>query len=116
LPFHSGVFVAAKAGNMKRRMTAKPRKARMRKAKSSARRLGVKKSVRAKGNATRAMQTPPDVMDGLVASSAQALGLPIDPAWHDGIKFNLQLILRLAALVDEFPLPDDTEPAPVFHA
>jgi Protein of unknown function (DUF4089) len=54
--------------------------------------------------------------DALVAASAQALGLTLDPAWRDGIAFNLGLILRLAALVDEFALPDEAEPAPVFHA
>jgi hypothetical protein len=54
--------------------------------------------------------------DAFVAASAQALGLTLDPAWHDSIAFNLRLILRHAALVDEFALPDDTEPAPVFHA
>ena len=48
--------------------------------------------------------------------SAQALGLTLDPSWQAGVKFNLQLILRHAALVDEFPLPDDAEPAPIFHA
>ncbi len=52
----------------------------------------------------------------LVAASAQALALPIEPAWHPGVKLNLQLILRHAALVDEFALPDETEPAPVFRA
>jgi Protein of unknown function (DUF4089) len=52
----------------------------------------------------------------LVTASAQALGLTIDPAWQANVTFNLQLILRYAALVDEFPLPDDAEPAPVFHA
>ena len=57
-----------------------------------------------------------DNVDALVTTSAQALGLTIDPAWRQGVAFNLRLILRLAALVDEFALPDDTEPAPVFHA
>ena len=57
-----------------------------------------------------------DAIDGLVAASAQALGLNIEPAWYGGVKFNLQLILRIGALVDEFPLPDCAEPAPVFHA
>jgi hypothetical protein len=57
-----------------------------------------------------------DAVDTLVAASAQALKLPLDPAWHGGVKFNLHLILRFAALIDEFPLPDDAEPAPVFHA
>ena len=55
-------------------------------------------------------------VDAFVVASAQALGLALDPAWHDNIAFNLRLILRHAALVDEFALPDDAEPAPVFHA
>jgi hypothetical protein len=59
---------------------------------------------------------PADVVDSLVAAGAKALGLPLDPAWRAGVKFNLALILRLAALVDEFPLAEDTEPGPVFHA
>jgi len=58
----------------------------------------------------------PVALDSLVAASARALALPLDPSWESGVKFNLQLILRHAALVDEFPLPDDAEPAPVFHA
>jgi hypothetical protein len=57
-----------------------------------------------------------DAIDGLVTASAQALGIKIEPAWYGGVKFNLQLIMRIGALVDEFALPDDTEPAPVFHA
>jgi hypothetical protein len=59
---------------------------------------------------------PENSVDALVAASAQALGLALDPAWHKSIAFNLRLILRHAALVDEFALPDDAEPAPVFHA
>ncbi len=63
-----------------------------------------------------AQQQKQDAMDSLVAAGTQALGLKLDPAWKPGVKFNLQLILRHAALVDGFPLPDDAEPAPVFHA
>jgi len=59
---------------------------------------------------------PENSTDALVGASAQALGLTLDPAWHKSIAFNLRLILRHAALVDEFALPDDAEPAPVFHA
>ena len=51
----------------------------------------------------------------LVAEAARALGLPIDPAWEAGVTFNLQLIMRHAALVDEFALSDEAEPAPVFR-
>jgi 1-carboxybiuret hydrolase subunit AtzG-like protein len=57
-----------------------------------------------------------DSINALVTANAQALGLTLDPAWHHSIAFNLHLILRHAALVDEFALPDDAEPAPVFHA
>jgi Protein of unknown function (DUF4089) len=111
-------------------MSGKPKK--MRRGKTAARRRKVKASVRPKGRTKRtvkmrakrgaAAKTRPveaaqtDGIDSLVAASARALRLPIDPAWLGGVKFNLQLILRLAALVDEFPLPDDAEPAPVFHA
>jgi len=58
----------------------------------------------------------PDALDTLVTGGAQALALPIDPAWHDNIKFNLHLVLTMAARVEEFALPDDAEPAPVFRA
>jgi hypothetical protein len=57
-----------------------------------------------------------DAIDVLVAANATALGLTIAPAWHQGVAFNLRLILQLGALVDDFKLPDDAEPAPVFHA
>jgi hypothetical protein len=57
-----------------------------------------------------------DAVDALVAANARALDLTLDPAWHQGVAFNLRLILHLGALVDEFKLPDDAEPAPVFHA
>ncbi len=57
-----------------------------------------------------------DDIDTLVAASAHALGLALDPSWNAGVKSNLQLILRHAGLVDEFPLPDDAEPADVFRA
>jgi len=66
------------------------------------------------GEARRAAKA--DAIDALVAASAQALGLPIDPAWEYGIRFNLELNLRLARLIDEFPLPDDIEPGSVFRA
>jgi hypothetical protein len=59
---------------------------------------------------------PKNSVDAFVVASSQALGLAIDPAWHDSIAFNLRLILHHAALVDKFALPDDAEPAPVFHA
>jgi len=59
---------------------------------------------------------PTDHLDDFIAASARALALPIDPAWHPAIRANLEVTLRFAALVAEFKLPDDAEPAPVFRA
>src|SRR5262249_49946506 len=87
------------SGGMKRRGKA------VRKAKSPARSRAAKKH-----------GGTPDALDALVTAAAQALALPIDPAWRGNIKFNLQLALTMAARVDEFPLPDTIDPAPVFHA
>jgi hypothetical protein len=55
-------------------------------------------------------------LDALIAALAHALDLPVDPAWHPAIRFNLDVTLRFAALVAAFPLPDEAEPAPVFRA
>ncbi len=115
---------------MTRKVTRKPKKKRLPKsavrprvtATARAKRLAKVRSgkVRRKLAApskTKKIEAPAvDPLDALVAASARALKLPIDPDWHAGVKFNLQLILRLAALVDEFPLGDEAEPAPVFHA
>jgi hypothetical protein len=57
-----------------------------------------------------------DSIDALVAAGAKALGIKIDPSWEASVKFNLQLIFTHAAKVDGFALPDDAEPAPIFHA
>jgi len=47
-------------------------------------------------------------------AAAQLLGLAIDPAHRPGVLLNLERIAEMAALVMEFPLPDEIEPAPVF--
>ncbi len=65
---------------------------------------------------TQAKNRPRDFIEDLIGASAQALGLTIDPAWRDGIRFHLRLVLDHAARVDAFELPDDAEPAPIFHA
>jgi hypothetical protein len=58
----------------------------------------------------------PDPLDDLIDAAARALGLPIEPAWKAAVKTNLQVTLGHGALVAEFKLPDDAEPAPVFVA
>jgi hypothetical protein len=55
-------------------------------------------------------------LDALIEAAAKALRLPIEPAWKPAIKGNLAVSLRLAAIVEEFELPDEAEPAPVFEA
>ena len=92
---------------MKRRDSRKPKPAQIKRR--------AKKGRTGKAGATAAAPQH-DAIASLVAASAQALGLTLDPAWHDGVAFNLRLILQIAARFDEFALPDETEPAPVFHA
>jgi Protein of unknown function (DUF4089) len=49
-----------------------------------------------------------------VDAAAALIGLPLDPAHRPGVILNLQRIAEMAALVMAFPLPDETEPGPVF--
>jgi 1-carboxybiuret hydrolase subunit AtzG-like protein len=55
-------------------------------------------------------------LDDYIDAVANALALPVEEAWRPAIRANLDVSLRLARLVDEFALPDETEPAPVFTA
>jgi hypothetical protein len=57
-----------------------------------------------------------DPLEGYIDAVAKALGLPVEEAWKPAVKANLEVSLRLARLVDEFALPDETEPASVFAA
>jgi len=57
-----------------------------------------------------------DPLDDYIDAVAMVLNLPIEPAWRPSVKANLQVSLRLGRLVDEFPLPDEAEPASVFTA
>jgi hypothetical protein len=58
----------------------------------------------------------PDSIDDFIAASGQTLGLSIKPDWLPAVKANLEVTLKHAALVAEFELPDDAEPAPIFTA
>ena len=57
-----------------------------------------------------------DPLDDYIDAVGKALALPIDDAWRPAVKANLEVSLRLARLVDEFALPDETEPACVYTA
>jgi hypothetical protein len=55
-------------------------------------------------------------LDAFIDAAAHALGLPLRPEWRPAVRFNLEVTLRQAALVTDFHLPDEAEPAPVFRA
>jgi hypothetical protein len=55
-------------------------------------------------------------LDDYIDAAARALGLRIEDAWRPAVRANLDVSLRLARMVDEFPLPDEAEPASVFGA
>jgi len=57
-----------------------------------------------------------DSLDAYIDAVAEALALPVEEAWKPAVRANLDVSLRLARLVDEFALPDETEPASVFTA
>jgi hypothetical protein len=57
-----------------------------------------------------------DYLDDYIDAVSNALALPVEAAWRPTVKANLQVSLRLARLVDDFALPDETEPASVYSA
>jgi 1-carboxybiuret hydrolase subunit AtzG-like len=57
-----------------------------------------------------------DPFDDFIDAASKILALPVEDGWKPAIKANLEVSLRLARLVDEFVLPDETEPASVFAA
>jgi hypothetical protein len=57
-----------------------------------------------------------DPLDAYIDSAAALLKLPLEPEWKGAVRQNLEVTLKLAALVGEKELPDDAEPAPVYQA
>lgn len=58
--------------------------------------------------------TPPDP-EALIDALLPATGIPLDPAWRAAVVANLRLAGAIAVSLQGFPLPDATEPAPVFE-
>jgi hypothetical protein len=63
-----------------------------------------------------AKPSQPSSLDEFIAAGARALELKIDKAWLPAVRSHLEVTLRHGALVVSFPLPDETDPAPVFEA
>ena len=57
-----------------------------------------------------------DSLDDYIDAMAAALSLPIELEWKPAVRMNLEVSLRMARLVDEFPLPDESEPASIYVA
>ncbi len=57
-----------------------------------------------------------DPFDDFITAAAATLELPLEPDWREAVKANLAVTLKHAALVAEFPLPDEAEPAPIYKA
>lgn len=54
-------------------------------------------------------------LEGFVDQMARLVELPIAPAHRSGVLENFERIIGIAHLVNEFPLPMETEAAPVFE-
>ena len=57
----------------------------------------------------------PEELGAYVDETAKRVGLPIAPEHRPGVIQFTGILLGHAALVTEFSLPDDVEPAPVFQ-
>jgi hypothetical protein len=97
------------------------RKRKSKKQKRSRVGMTAKKPAQAKRHARRKAATASPTparrpVDDLVDAGTLALGLRLDPDQRAGVTANLDLILRQASLLMDFPLPDECEPAPIFRA
>jgi hypothetical protein len=57
----------------------------------------------------------PEELGAYVDETAKRVGLPIAPEHRPGVIQFTAGLLAMAALVMEFPLPDDVEAGPVFR-
>jgi hypothetical protein len=58
----------------------------------------------------------PNPLDDFITASARTVGLPMKTDWLPAVRANLEVTLKHAAVVAEFEMPDDAEPAPIFAA
>ena len=59
---------------------------------------------------------PNDPLDAYIDTVAETLGLSIETEWKPAVRANLDVTLKMARLVQEFPLPDEIEPASIYEA
>ena len=61
------------------------------------------------------MSYKPFDAEALIDIAVSLLALRIEPDYRSGIKQNLKTAAKMAALMEQTELPDDTEPAPVYR-
>jgi Protein of unknown function (DUF4089) len=57
-----------------------------------------------------------DPLDDYIDAVSSAMGLTIEPAWKPSVRANLDVTLKMARLIEEFPLLDEIEPASIYEA
>ena len=55
-------------------------------------------------------------LDAFITAATALMELPIDPDWRSAIRLHLSISLDHGRAVLAFPLPDESDPAPVFSA
>ena len=72
--------------------------------------------IRSRAMKNRSLRMAEDTLEDFIVAAAAALGIALEDAWQPAVRLNLEVTLRHAATVEEFKLPDEAEPAPVFEA
>lgn len=75
-----------------------------------------KKTIKVRKPVKAVNSAKPHPLDGYILGAAKALELKIDPSWMPSVRANLDVTLKMGALVASFPLADEAEPAPVYGA
>jgi hypothetical protein len=57
-----------------------------------------------------------DILDAWLDANAVLLGIAVAPEWRDAVRLHLRITRDMAQHVLDFKLPDEADPAPVFHA
>lgn len=57
-----------------------------------------------------------DPLDEYIDAVSAAMSLPIREEWRQSIRANLNVTLSMARMVEQFQLPDESEPAHVYRA
>ena len=63
------------------------------------------------------MNTPDTAgCDAWIDAMEPVLGVFVPPDYRPGVRLNLSIAARFAEMIEDFALPDATDPAPVFSA